>query len=83
MKPLLFPCLLAAAIFLAPAQELPALKWTNRDQQSLMRGAWWNANPPLLPPVDAAAVLRPHAGTRRQCRLPRRGSHSGGLYGRQ
>ena len=56
MKPLLFPCLLAAAIFLAPAQELPALKWTNRDQQSLMRGAWWNANPPLLPPVDAAAV---------------------------
>ena len=43
MKPLLFPCLLAAAIFLAPAQELPALKWTNRDQQSLMRGAWWNA----------------------------------------
>lgn len=52
MKPLLFPCLLAAAIFLAPAQELPALKWTNRDQQSLMRGAWWNANPPLLPPVE-------------------------------
>ena len=50
MKPLLFPCLLAAAIFPAPAQELPALKWTNRDQQSLMRGAWWNANPPLLPP---------------------------------
>ena len=49
MTPLLFPCLLAAAIFPAPAQELPALKWTNRDQQSLMRGAWWNANPPLLP----------------------------------
>lgn len=56
MNPLLFPCLLAAAIFPAPAQELPALKWTNRDQQSLMRGAWWNANPPLLPPVDAAAA---------------------------
>ena len=48
MKPLLFPCLLAAAIFPAPAQELPALKWTNRDQQSLMRGAWWNANPPSV-----------------------------------
>ena len=61
MTPLLFPCLLAAAIFPAPAQELPAqelpaLKWTNHDQQSLMRGAWWNANPPLLPPVDAAAA---------------------------
>lgn len=56
MNPLLFPCLLAAAIFPAPAQELPALKWTNRDQQSLMRGAWWNANPPLLPPVDAGAA---------------------------
>ena len=56
MTPLLFPCLLAAAIFPAPAPELPALKWTNHDQQSLMRGAWWNANPPLLPPVDAAAA---------------------------
>ena len=61
MNPLLFPCLLAAAIFPAPAQELPAqelpaLKWTSRDQQSLMRGAWWNANPSLLPPVDAATA---------------------------
>lgn len=57
----MFPCLLAAAIFPAPAQELPAqelpaLKWTSRDQQSLMRGAWWNANPSLLPPVDAATA---------------------------
>ncbi|WP_297603460.1 hypothetical protein [uncultured Akkermansia sp.] len=59
MKPILCPLLLAAAIFPAPAQELPALKWTTRDQQSLMKGAWWNANPPLLPPVDAAAPSHP------------------------
>ena len=45
MKPLLFPCLLAAAIFPAPAQELPALKWTNRDQQSLMRGCLLYTSP--------------------------------------
>ena len=54
MKPLLFPFLLAGVIFSAPAQELPVLKWNASDQQSLMRGAWWNTNPPLLPPADAA-----------------------------
>ncbi len=54
MKILLLPLLLAATIFPAPAQELPSLKWSARDQQALMKGAWWNAHPPLLPPVDAA-----------------------------
>ena len=56
MRFLLFPFMLAAAMCLAPAQELPALKWNARDQQSLMKGTWWEANAPLLPPVDAAVA---------------------------
>ncbi|QAA41226.1 hypothetical protein C1I94_06165 [Akkermansia muciniphila] len=40
--------------------------------------------PSLAAPCGCSSrSLLPHAGTRRQCRLPRRGSHSGGLYGRQ
>ena len=56
MRFLLFPFMLAAAMCLAPAQEFPALKWNARDQQSLMKGTWWEANAPLLPPVDAAVA---------------------------
>ena len=56
MRFLLFPFMLAAAMCVAPAQELPALKWNARDQQSLMKGTWWEANAPLLPPVDAAVA---------------------------
>ena len=41
MRFLLFPFMLAAAMCVAPAQELPALKWNARDQQSLMKGTWW------------------------------------------
>lgn len=40
MRFLLFPFMLAAAMCVAPAQELPALKWNARDQQSLMKGTW-------------------------------------------
>lgn len=54
MKILPLTFLLAVAAFPSPAQDLPALKWNARDQQSLMKGAWWSANPPLLPPADAA-----------------------------
>lgn len=56
MRFLLFPFMLAAAMCVAPAQEFPALKWNARDQQSLMKGTWWEANAPLLPPVDAAVA---------------------------
>ena len=56
MRFLLLPLLLAAAMCVALAQELPTLKWNARDQQSLMKGTWWEANAPLLPPVDAAVA---------------------------
>lgn len=48
--------LLLMAAFPAPAQELPALKWSSRDQQSLMKGTWWNSHAPLLPPMDATVA---------------------------
>lgn len=48
------------AALAVPAQDLPALKWSAKDQQSLMRGTWWDRNAPLLPPVDAA--VSPTAG---------------------
>lgn len=56
-----------------------ALKWTNRDQQSLMRGAWWNVALPCCPLWMQLAPPTP-LRNRRQCRLPRRGSHSGGHF---
>lgn len=55
MKFLLLPLLFLTG-FSAGSQELPALKWSSKDQQSLMKGTWWDANAPLLPPVDAAAA---------------------------
>ena len=53
MKFLLLSLLFMAA-FSAGAQELPALKWSSKDQQSLMKGTWWDNNAPLLPPTNAA-----------------------------
>lgn len=66
MKLLLIHAMLAVAC-LAQAQEpseLPALKWSAKDQQSLMKGTWWDKNAPLLPPADApdGTVPEPSAG---------------------
>ena len=41
MKKLLPAALFLMAVLTAPAQELPLLKWSSKDQQSLMKGTWW------------------------------------------
>lgn len=52
-----FPIMLLTAAVavasLASAQDLPALQWSSKDQQAVMRGTWWNTNSTLLPPVEA------------------------------
>ena len=54
MKKLLPAALFLMAVLTAPAQELPLLKWSSKDQQSLMKGTWWESHAPVLPPVEAA-----------------------------
>lgn len=61
MKKLLPAALFLMAVLTAPAQELPLLKWSSKDQQSLMKGTWWESHAPVLPPVEAAVSPVPAA----------------------
>lgn len=61
MKKLLPAALFLMAVLTAPAQELPLLKWSSKDQQSLMKGTWWETHAPVLPPVEAAVSPVPSA----------------------
>ena len=61
MKKLLPATMLFMAVLTAPAQELPLLKWSSKDQQSLMKGTWWESHAPILPPVEAAVSPVPSA----------------------
>ena len=56
MKKLLPAALFLMAVLTAPAQELPLLKWSSKDQQSLMKGTWWESHAPVLPPVEACLL---------------------------